>query len=144
MQAMTLEKALARHNITAADAALADIEVPVLTGPQRQGDILIKPRAPLGNAERATMTTVPRSGVAVVRAEATGNTHLLDAVEGTVLWQAANTVEGDVLLGVLHVEDGSVANLLHTDEHGCNAIGPGTYTLHGKREMADEIRRVAD
>ena len=141
---MTLSEALARHDITAADLALADIEVPVLCGPQRQGDILITPRAPLGKAELATMTACDRAGVAVVRGEATGNTHLLDAVEGTVLWQAHDGATGDLLLGVLHVEEGSVANLLHTDEHGCNAIGPGTYTLHGKREMAEEIRRVAD
>ena len=40
--------------------------------------------------------------------------------------------------------DGSVAHLIHTDEHGCNAVGPGVYVLHGKREQAEEIRRVAD
>jgi hypothetical protein len=141
---MTLEKALARHNITVADDLLADIEVPVLCSPQRQGDILIQPRAPLGAAELQSMTPVGREGVAVVRGEATGNTHLLDAVQGTVLWQPHAGNAGDLLLGVLHVEDNSVANLLHTDEHGCNGIGPGTYTLHGKREMAEEIRRVAD
>lgn len=141
---MTLTKALARHNITAADAALADIEVPVLTGAQRQGDVLIIPRAPIGAAERTLMTAVPREGIAVVRGEATGNTHLLDAVEGTVLWGASPSTVGDLVLGVLHVEPDSAAHLLHTDEHGCNGIGPGTYVLHGKREMAEEIRRVAD
>lgn len=144
MQTMTLEKALARHNIAVADELLADIEVPVLTGPQRQGDILIIPRAPIGEAELASMTHVGREGVAVVRGEATGNTHLLDAVDGDVFWRAHEGQAGDVLLGVLYVPQGSTAHLLHTDEHGCNAIGAGTYTLHGKREMADEIRRVAD
>lgn len=141
---LTLGEALARHNITVADELLADIEVPVLTGPQRQGDILILPRPPIGNAELDSMTPVGREGVAVVRGEATGNTHLLDAVEGTVLWRPHNRTGGDVLLGVLHVGQGSIANLLHTDEHGANAIGPGTYVLHGKREQAAEIRRVAD
>lgn len=144
MTTMTLSAALARHNITAADDALAEIEVPVLTGAQRQGDVLILPRPPLGAAERSQMIAVPREGVAVVRGEATGNTHLLDAATGVVLWAASNPRDADLTLGVLHVEHGAVANLLHTDEHGCNAIGPGTYVLHGKREMADEIRRVAD
>lgn len=145
MTTMTLSAALARHNITAADAALAEIEVPVLTGAQRQGDVGIFPRARLGAAERARMAPVGREGVAVVRGEGTGNTHLLDAVAGIVLWQP-NRAAGatDLTLGVLHVEADSVAHLLHTDEHGCNAIGPGTYRLTGKREMADEIRRVAD
>lgn len=32
----------------------------------------------------------------------------------------------------------------HTDEHGANAMGPGTYVVRGKREEADAIRRVAD
>lgn len=51
---------------------------------------------------------------------------------------------GDVGLGTLHVPDGAVAWLIHTDEHGVNGIGPGTYRLHGKIEQAEEIRRVAD
>lgn len=141
---MTLTEALARHDLTVADAALAEIEVPVLTGPQRQGDVLVIPRAPVGRAELEGMVSVPREGLAVVRGEATGNTHLLDAIGGEVFWKAHEGSADNVLLGVLHVPTGSVANLLHTDEHGCNAIGPGTYTLHGKRERADEIRRVAD
>lgn len=142
---MTLTQALARHDITVADELLAAIEVPILTGVQRQGDILIAPRPPLGTAERTSMTSVPRSGVAVVRGEATGNTHLLDAVRGEVLW-GANPHAGpsDLTYGILHVPEGAVAHLLHTDEHGCNGIGPGTYRLVGKREMAEEIRRVAD
>jgi len=142
---MTLRDALARHNIDVADELLAEIEVPVLTGIQRQGDVLVIPRAPLGTAERTTMTPVGADGVPVVRGEATGNTHLLDCVTGTVLWAGVEARSAtDLTLGVLHVEPGAVANLLHTDEHGCNAIGPGTYVLHGKREQADEIRRVAD
>lgn len=141
---MTLTAALARHDISVADELLADIEVPVLTGPQRQGDVLVIPRAKLGAAERTVMVVVPREGIPVVRGEATGNTHLLDAVQGIVLWSPARVSGAEVTLGVLHVEADSVAHLLHTDEHGCNAIGPGTYTLHGKREQAEEIRRVAD
>lgn len=142
---MTLTEALSRHNIQVADELLADIEVPVLTGTQRQGDVLIVPRAAAGRAELATMAPVPREGVAVVRGEATGNTHLLDAVQGDVRWLAHEGRTGtDLVLGVLFVGDDSVANLIHTDEHGCNAIGAGTYVLHGKREQAEQVRRVAD
>lgn len=145
MSTLTLGEALARHDITVADELLADIEVPVLTGPQRQGDVLIIPRPAAGRAEVAQMTVVGREGVPVVRGEATGNTHLLDAVTGTVHWQpTAGTGDGDLRLGVLHVDEGAVAMLLHTDEHGANGIGPGTYLLTGKREQAEEIRRVAD
>ena len=142
---ITLTQALGRHQISVADELLADIEVPVLTGPQRQGDILITPRAPIGRAELASFIPVPAEGVAVVRGEATGNTHLLDALAGVVMWRAnPATSPTDLTLGILHVPTGGVALLVHTDEHGANAVGPGTYRLTGKREMADEIRRVAD
>lgn len=137
---LTLAQILDRHDIDVPDELLADLEVPVLTGPQRQGDILILPRAPLNDAERAHCHPVPREGIAVVIGEATGNTHMLDA-DGTVLF---NRRDAGVLLGVIEIPDGSTAYLVHTDEHGANGIGPGTYALHGKREQADEIRRVAD
>ena len=141
---MTIQAALARHNITCANALIAEIEVPVLTCVQRQGDVLIIPRSLAGQAELDQMTPVGRDGVAVVRGEATGNTHLLDAVEGDVRWLAHQGQPGDLTLGTLHVGPGGVANLLHTDEHGANGIGPRTYTLRGKRQQGQEIRRVAD
>lgn len=142
---MTLTAALARHNITAADEALAEIEVPVLAGMQRQGDVLIVPRPHIGAAERTRMAPVPREGVHVVRGEATGNSHILDAVKGVVLWEAHESrASDDLVLGIVHVEVDSVAHLIHTEEHGCNALAAGTYVLTGKRQMADEIRRVAD
>lgn len=142
---MTLTDALARHNVTVADDLLASIEVPILTGPQRQGDVLIVPRAKAGVAELEAMDPVPAAGVKVVVGEATGNTHILDAVDGVVLWRRnPATSTTDLTLGVVHVPEGAVAHLVHTDEHGVNAFGPGTYRLVGKREQAQELRRVAD
>lgn len=142
---MTFTDVLARHNVTLPDSILADLEVPVLTGPQRQGDVGIFPRPTLGGAELAGMTPIPADGIPVVRGEATGNTHILDALTGVCLWRAHTaSIDGDVVLGILHVPDGGVAMLIHTDEHSANGIGPGTYTLRGKREQAEEIRRVAD
>jgi hypothetical protein len=142
----TFATILDRAGITTPDQALADIDVPILTGPQRQGDVLVAPRPPLGAAELATMTPVPAAGAAVVRGEATGNTHLLMPEHGhTILWVPATpTRDMDVTLGVLHVPEGATAWLIHTDEHGVNGIGAGTYTLRGKREQAEEIRRVQD
>lgn len=142
---LTLSQVLARHDIQVADEMLADIEVPVLTGLQRQGDVLIVPRPACGAVEHAGLTVIPGCGVPVVRGEATGNTHLLDAVTGLCGWSAhRSSDEADLILGILFVPDGGVAALIHTDEHGCNMIGAGTYVLSGKREQADVIRRVAD
>lgn len=141
----TLSTVLERAKITVPDATIADLVVPVLTAPQRQGDVGIFPRPAVGAAELSTFVPVPADGVAVVRGEATGNTHLLMPEPGhPVYWQPANPAAGDVMLGVLHVPAGSVAWLIHTDEHGANGIGAGTYTLRGKREQAEEVRRVQD
>ncbi len=141
----TFATILDRAGITVPDETIAEIEVPVLTGPQRQGDVGIFPRPAIGRAELGQMTIVSAEGVAVVRGEATGNTHLLMPEVGCdIYWQPIESRAGDVRLGVLHVPDGAVAWLTHSDEHGCNGIGSGTYLLHGKREQFLEIRRVQD
>lgn len=137
----TLTEVLAPFDIPAADEALADIEVPVLAGqPQRQGDVFVIPADPVAKVGEP----VPVQGIAVVRGEATGNTHLLIAADGPVFFLPAVQRVGSLDLGTVTVPDGSVAYLIHTDEHGANGIGAGTYRLHGKREQAEEIRRVAD
>lgn len=113
--------------------------VPVSTGLQRQGDVIVIPAVvanrPTVNASRA----VPSCGVAVVRGEAGGNTHLLLA-DGPVRYDPAPR---DLTLGVLTVPDGSVAYLAHP-EHGYAGIGPGSYVIRRQREQADQIRIVAD
>ena len=140
MTTATFRDVLGRHNITVPDETISEITVPVLSGPQRQGDIGIFPREPLTPGERSQAVTVPPEGIAVVRGEATGNTHMLSA-DGPVLWLEKG---GDLLVGVIEVAEGSTGYLIHTDEHGANGLAPGCYRVHGKREQADEIRRVAD
>lgn len=143
---LTYADTLGKHNIPLPDDLLADVEVPVLTGPQRQGDVGVWPRRRPSSAELDAYQPVPPAGVAVVRGEAAtgGNAHILDAYDGTVLWRPATGRDSSLSLGVLHVPDGAVAYLTHTEEHGSNGIGPGTYRLTGKREQAEELRRVAD
>ena len=120
---------------------VADAEVPVLTGMQRQGDVAVIPARP--GADRGA--PVPAEGVAVVRGEAGGNTHLLVGdldQPGAVCWRV--TVGGDPLeLGTITVPDGAVAHLVHP-EHGAQGIGAGCYRVRRQREQADEIRMVAD
>lgn len=140
----TLTDVLSPFDIAVADQALADIEVPVLTVPQAQGDVFIWPCMAWSAAEREQAAPVPPEGVAVVRGEATGNTHLLTAADGEVLWLPAPPNGPLLLLGSLAVAPGATAYLIHTDEHGANGIGPGTYELTGKREQADVVRRQAD
>ncbi len=136
----TIAEVLGWHDITVPDDVIADIEVPVLSGPQRQGDVLI---VPAKHRHGAAAVKVTSAGVPVVRGEATGNAHLLHS-DGDVTWEPVGERAEGVLLGWLTVAEGSSAWLIHTDEHGANGIAPGAYALHGKREQAEEIRRVAD
>jgi len=112
--------------------------VPVATGLQRQGDIIVIP-APVVEVGETASKPVPQCGVPVVRGEAGGNTHLLLA-DGDVRWDAA---PADLTLGVLTVDEGATAYLAHP-EHGYAGIGPGTYVIRRQREQADEIRMVQD
>jgi hypothetical protein len=104
----------------------ADAEVPVLTGLQAQGDLLVVPvPAPRG----ARWEPLPAGGHQLVRGEATGNTHWLHQGFDSPGVRWADAVDG-VRLGFLRVPPGQSALLLHTDEHGANGIGPGTYAVH--------------
>jgi hypothetical protein len=134
------------HQLLAANQIPADLvhdlEIPVLTGPQRQGDLLIWPTRPGAGSPG---DPVPADGVPVVRGEAGGNTHLLVAVDAPVYWRSVQTSgrAGGVDLGTVTVPSGSTAALLHP-EHGGNMIGPGSYTIRRQVEQADQIRLVQD
>lgn len=138
MSAITYADTLGKHNIEIPESLIAETEVPVLAGNQAQGDVGIWQRPTIGAAELSKMTKVPAAGIDVVKGT---HTHILDAYHGDVFWAA---LPDDLTIGILHVPVGSVAMLTHTDEHGSNGIGPGTYELTGKREQHAEIQRVAD
>lgn len=137
--AMTYEKALRMAGVSVPEHLEAEAQVPVLSVPQAQGDLLIVP----ASRDWPDGVVVADGGVQVVHGEATGNTHWLHRgfASPGVAWYRAD--EGQVV-GVVTVPDGESALLIHTDEHGANGIGPGRYEIRRKREMADEIRMVAD
>ena len=119
--------------------AYGDIDIPVISGePQHQGDLFV---IPTRAGQVKGLVRVPKEGVAVIRGEAGGNTHLLLA-EGEVLFAPSSQREG-VVLGTLVVKKGATA-ILHHIEHGYNLIGEGLYSIRGKRTQMNEIRRVAD
>jgi len=117
------------------------VDIPVLTGLQFQGDVAVIPSKPSGRPA----DLVPQAGIAVVRGENGGNTHLLLAA-GPCYWGASATSgidPSDLDLGTLTVPEGSVAYLAHP-EHAYAGIGVGTYTLRRQREQADVQRFVED
>lgn len=139
MTATTFASGLAKIGVTVPDHLVADAEVPVLTGPQPQGDLMIVPI----KKTAAKMVPLTSKGHQVVVGEATGNTHWLHAGFDSPGVEFARVDQGLCLVHV-RVPEGQTAELIHTDEHGVNAMGPGLYAIHGKREQADEIRRVTD
>jgi hypothetical protein len=154
MSVTTFGSALSKIGVTVPEHLLADAEVPVMTGPQSQGDLIIIPaKDDSYDISTVELQPVPDGGIQVVVGEATGHTHWLhrgfespgitfgrvDEVDSNSVLNGASLIEG-----VVHVPEGEVAELIHTDEHGCNAMGPGTYVIRGKREFSDAIARVAD
>ena len=142
--ATTFGQALAKIGASLPDHLIADAEVPVLTGVQFQGDIGIIPAdQDRFNSNAVPLHPVPDKGVQAVTGEATGNTHWLHRgfdSPGVMFGR----VNHELVIGVVSVPEGQTAELIHTDEHGANAMGPGVYVLRGKREQADIVRRVAD
>lgn len=131
----TLAELLGIHPVPVDDHLDRDLTIPVLTGIQRQGDVIIIPR------QGAAATPVPATGVAVVRGENGGNTHTI--VGHGIYYDVRQASAEDLTLAILTVPDGAVAYLAHP-EHGYNGIGPGTYELRRQREQADVLRMVQD
>jgi hypothetical protein len=113
-----------------------DIDIPVRAGIQRQGDVLVLP------AEVSASTPVPASGTPVVRGENGGNTHAVIA-DGPVFCDTYAGSATELKVAALTVPDGSTAYLAHP-EHGFMGIAPGSYEIRRQREMAEEMRMVAD
>lgn len=122
--------------VTATD--IADIEIPVLDGAQRQGDVIVLP-----NPGLVAHTPVPAAGTPVVQGEVGGNTHAIVAADGPVYCDVTTPAPRSLRVAVLSVPEGSTAYLAHP-EHGFMGIAPGDYEIRRQREMAEEIRMVAD
>lgn len=136
---ITLQEAESLTGIEVLDYLDRQAEVPVLTGMQRQGDVIVVPQR-AGNV--AGLAPVPDEGIAVVRGEAGGNTHSLLA-DGPCMWAGRTATADDPILGRLVVPDGSTAFLAHP-EHGFVGIGAGDYVLRRQVEAAEQARLVAD
>jgi hypothetical protein len=144
MSTRTLGALATAHGVPILEHLDQQLQIPVLAGLQFQGDIALIPEvSPSGANPIRADAQVPAEGVAVVRGESGGNTHLLVADGPGVLWAPATNLGTDLTLGHLTVPPGSLAYLLHP-EHGANGIAPGTYEIRRQREQRDEITLIAD
>jgi hypothetical protein len=137
---ITYAEALAKVGATVPEHLVADAEVPILTGPQAQGDLLIVP------VDKITqeLLPLPAAGIQVVFGEATGNSHYLHPGFDSPDVRYARVDDDTLCLAVVSIPEGQSAQLIHTDEHGSNGIGAGDYAIHAKRELREEITRVQD
>jgi hypothetical protein len=108
--------------------------VPVLRGPQIQGDISILPVT-----SRTATTPIPAQGVVVATGRG-GHDHRLLAGGR---FDVTPVRDGSLEIGLLTVPEGSEVFLAHP-EHGFMGFAPGSYVIGRQREQADEIRAVAD
>ncbi|RPA58971.1 hypothetical protein EF294_14120 [Gordonia oryzae] len=117
------------------------LPVPVTTGLQAQGDLLVVPWrmvAPEMHTVRwsASSASVPRAGIELLRSAGGGNPHTLLA-DGACTWTQPHFVD-DVILTLGVIDASSVAYLLHP-EHGASGIAPGRYVIRRQREAAEEL-----
>lgn len=133
---------LEAHGVSLDSIEHLDLEVPILTGNQRQGDVLL---IKITSDKTKNAIPVTNKGVVVVRAETnSANTHTLQVLEGECLWLPNARANTDLTQGWLTVGEDSAATLIHTEEHNVLGIGPGTYEVKRQREFQGEWRRVAD
>ena len=141
----TYASALDLIGVTVPDHLVADATVPILTGPQAQGDLMVVPSE---NAPEQGWQPLPEDGVQLIRGEATGNTHWLhrgfDSPDVTWQRHAPSTTgaaadDDTLVVAQLQVPAGQSALLIHTDEHGANGIGPGRFVIRRKREQRFEL-----
>lgn len=134
---VTLAELIDRHGIDVLDHLDRSVDVPIVTGPQAQGDIIVLPQT---RGKGRVGQPVPTEGIPVVRGENGGNTHTLLADGPGVTWTEASA---DPDLGVVMVPSGSTAYLAHP-EHAYAGIGPGRYLIRRQVQQDEMIRMVQD
>lgn len=119
-----------------------DDPVPVLTGPQAQGDIYILP-ASVAGVLPATGDGERFAEYHIIEGQGIRNPHTLVDLDGDCRIIPTPNIGPRFDVATLVVPDGGSCFLVHP-EHGGNGIGPGRYVIRRQREQADEIRAVAD
>jgi hypothetical protein len=149
-----LHELISRYRADVAAHLDRDADIPVLTGPQAQGDVAIRPvrRWPVpasGSRSRgrraashfrrraAAVTPIPASGLVVAMGRE-GHEHRL--LPGPARFDLVRPSPDELLIGILTVPAGGEAYLAH-DQHGYLGIGPGTYEVGGQREWTPPPRR---
>jgi hypothetical protein len=121
------DRAGREHDHAVDDQVVSSLDVPVLSGLQAQGDLLVVP----GTAHRwqhaIDIRPVPAAGIAVLRGE---HDHTLVADPDACRY-ATPSEPNETCIGLIEVT--ATAYVVHL-EHATIGIGPGVYALHRQRE----------
>jgi hypothetical protein len=132
---MKLADLLNRFELDVLDHLERQVAVPVVDGPQAQGDLIVLPMAMVPKvflSAWAVWQPVPWHGVELVRGVAGNNPHTLVADPGTCQWTAA-VVDPLLRLAVAAFENTATAYLIHP-EHGGSGIAPGRWLVRRQQE----------
>jgi hypothetical protein len=136
---LTLGDLTARTGLDVLGHLEREMTIPVINGPQAQGDLIVIPLdflADITTARGAHWRDVPGTGIDVLRAAAAGNPHTLVADPGTCRWTTGVRDPTGLALGALTAT--SVAYLVHP-EHGASGIAPGSYVIRRQRERSGRL-----
>jgi len=134
----TLGQLIETHSFDVLDYLDRDVEIPVLSGLQVQGDLIIIPCAFSVLNKTSRPQKVPPEGIAVIPATGSGHEHRLFAsVAGTASLATGSSTD----IGILTCTE--PAYIAHA-EHAYTGVAPGCYTLRRQREQGEEERLVAD
>lgn len=142
---MKLAELLEATELDVLDHLEREITVPVIDGPQAQGDLIVLPLSmvPVVTVlSWASWRPVPRHGVELVRGVAGNNPHTLVADRGTCQW--TNGLRDPLGLAVAVFGNATPAYLIHP-EHGGTGIAPGRWLVRRQQESGRRKRLlVAD
>jgi hypothetical protein len=116
---------------------LDDIEIPVSSGPNAQGDLSW---FPLRSGKVAGLKPIPQEGVVILSGN-NGHPHTLFSLKGEC--SVALNLTQEQRLATVVVPEGAELLVAH-NEHGYHVVGEGTFQFNCAFEYRTELRRLAD
>jgi hypothetical protein len=132
----TLAQLTELTSIPVLDHLDTDVEIPVIDGPQAQGDLIVIPAEWVPEVTFRGTTTwrdVPTAGIELLRGGAGGNAHVLVADEAAGRW--TTDLFDPTRLAIGRLEATRPVYLIHP-EHGGTGIAPGAYVIRRQRQSA--------
>lgn len=128
----TLQQLADRFGYAELGAAFGEIDIPVLTGMQRQGDILILPRDAALLDERKFYAIEGLPLFDLVSDDQ--HSHTLHGAGWVHFFDDPDQAPAPNSVAWLIVPNGAEAYLMHSAEHGALGIGPGHYEIRSQME----------